>query len=238
MRDEGITLSLGEEVATVTRTDDDRVRVLTASGKQFVSDSLMYAAGRVGAAAALNLAGIGITTDERGRIKVDEQFRTTVENVYAVGDIIGFPSLASTSMEQGRIAAHYAFGVETRPFSKRLPYGVYTIPEVAMIGPNEEDLTKESTPYETGIARFRELSRAHISGGEEGMLKLLFHRETLKLLSVHILGSSATELVHIGQAVIDHDGSVEYLRDAVFNYPTLAEAYKVAALDANNKMAL
>jgi NAD(P) transhydrogenase len=155
--------------------------------------------------------------------------------VYAVGDVIGFPSLASTSMEQGRLAALHAFGAAPAQMPKRLPLGIYTIPEVAMVGPTETQLTREGVPYEVGVARFRELSRVQISGGRSGVLKLLFHRETRQLLGVHVLGQSTTELVHIGQVLIDHGGSVEYLRDAVFNYPTLAEAYKVAALDGLNR---
>ena len=235
MRDEGTQLRFGESVSSVVKTEDDKVRVCTESGKQFTSDSLMFAAGRIGSSGSLNLDAIGVVADDRGRIPVDPHFRTTVENVYAVGDVIGFPSLASTSMEQGRIAAQHAFGGQARQLATQLPLGIYTIPEISMIGPTEEELTKQSVPYETGVARFRELSRIQISGGRHGMLKLVFPRETLKLLSVHIIGSSASELIHIGQAVIDHDGSVEYFRDAVFNYPTLAEAYKVAALDGLNK---
>jgi NAD(P) transhydrogenase len=159
-----------------------------------------------------------------------------VENVYAVGDVIGFPSLASTSMEQGRMAALHAFQGQTGKLSERLPFGIYTIPEISMVGPTEEELTALATPYAVGVARFRELSRVQISGGEHGMLKLLFHRHTLKLLAVHIIGSNAAELIHIGQAVLDHNGLVTYFRDAVFNYPTLAEAYKVAALDGLNRV--
>jgi NAD(P) transhydrogenase len=236
MRDEGITVRFGEKVESVQRADDGRVRVVMESGKESTTDSLMFAAGRQGASKNLGLDVIGLKPDERGRLKVNKNFQTEIDNIYAVGDIIGFPSLASTSMEQGRIAALHAFGIETKNNTARLPYGVYTIPEISMIGPTEQELTKESVPYETGIARFRELSRVHISGGSAGILKLLFHRETLRLLAVHILGENATELVHIGQAVIDHGGSVEYFRDAVFNYPTLAEAYKVAALDGLNRI--
>ena len=236
MRDEGIILRFGENVSSVQRTDDARVRVKMESGKELTTDSLMFAAGRMGATEDLGLEVIGLRPDARGRLKVNENYQTEIDNIYACGDIIGFPSLASTSMEQGRIAALHAFGGKIEQRNERLPFGVYTIPEIAMIGPNEQDLTRESIPYETGVARFRELSRVHISGGSSGMLKLLFHRESLKLLSVHILGESATELVHIGQAVLDHEGSVIYFRDAVFNYPTLAEAYKVAALDGLNKL--
>ena len=236
MRDEGITLRFGEKVTTVNQTEDGRVRICMESGKELTSDSLMFAAGREGASRDLNLESIGMETDQRGRIKVDEFYRTSVEDVYAVGDIIGFPSLASTSMEQGRIAAMHAMGVDVPPMSRLLPYGVYTIPEIAMVGPTEEELTKEAMPYETGIARFRELSRVQISGGHVGLLKILFNREDHKLLAVHILGEQATELVHIGQVLIDHGATIDYLRDAVFNYPTLSAAYKIAALDGFNKL--
>ena len=236
MRDEGITLRFGETVTAVQRTEDGRVRIRMESGKELKSDSLMFAAGRVGASKDLNLEAIGMETDQRDRIKVDEFYRTSVEDVYAVGDIIGFPSLASTSMEQGRIAAMHAMGVEVPPMSRRLPYGVYTFPEIGMVGPTEEELTKQAVPYETGVARFRELSRVQISGGHAGLLKILFHREERTLLAVHILGEHATELVHIGQVLIDHGATIDYLRDAVFNYPTLSAAYKVAALDGFNKL--
>ncbi len=236
MRDQGITLRFGERVSRVVPSDDGRVLVSLESGKTLTTDSLMFSAGRQGATDGLNLEALGIRTDQRGRIKVDETYRTAVENIYAVGDVIGFPSLASTSMEQGRIAAMHALGAEVPRMSSRLPYGIYTIPEIAMIGPTEQELTKSAIPYEVGVAPFRELSRVQISGGRSGMLKLLFHRETLKLLALHILGQSATELVHIGQAIIDHGGTIEYLRDAVFNYPTLAEAYKAAALNGLNRL--
>lgn len=236
MRDEGITLRFGEKVSAVQMQDGERVRITMDSGKEMSTDSLMFAAGREGASKSLNLEGIGLATDARGRIKVNERFQTSIPHIYAVGDIIGFPSLASTSMEQGRIAAMHAFGVNATTMPERLPFGIYTIPEIAMIGPPEQELTEKAVPYEVGVARFRELSRVQISGGSVGVLKLVFHRETRKLLGVHILGEQATELVHIGQAVIDHNGSVEYFRDTVFNYPTLAEAYKVAALDGLNKL--
>ncbi len=236
MRDQGITVRFGENVSRVQLTDEGKVRVGMESGKELTTDALMFAAGRMGASEDLNLQAIGLEPDDRGRLKVDEGYRTSVENVYAVGDIIGFPSLASTSREQGRIAALHAFGAKVPRISFELPFGIYTIPEIAMVGRTEEDLTAREVPYETGVAKFRELSRVQISGRRIGLLKLLFHRENLKLLGVHILGERATELVHIGQAIIDHGGTVEYLRDAVFNYPTLAEAYKVAALDGTNKL--
>ena len=236
MRDEGITVRFGEKVSRVQLTDEGKVWVGMESGKELTTDALMFAAGRMGASEDLNPQAIGLEPDDRGRLKVDEGYRTSVENVYAVGDIIGFPSLASTSREQGRIAALHAFGAEVPRISSELPFGIYTIPEIAMVGRTEEDLTAREVPYETGVAKFRELSRVQISGRRIGLLKLLFHRENLKLLGVHILGERATELVHIGQAIIDHGGTVEYLRDAVFNYPTLAEAYKVAALDGTNEL--
>ncbi len=236
MRDEGITLRFGETVSAVRHTDDGRVQVFMESGKQLESDGLMFAAGREGASKDLNLEAIGLETDKRDRIQVDEFYRTSVEDIYAVGDIIGFPSLASTSMEQGRIAAMHAMADEATAMAKRLPYGIYTIPEIAMVGPTEEELTKDEVPYETGIARFRELSRVQISGGSVGLLKILFNREDRKLIAVHILGEQATELVHIGQVLIDHGATIDYLRDTVFNYPTLSAAYKVAALDGFNKL--
>jgi NAD(P) transhydrogenase len=236
MREEGITLRFGETVSTVQHTDDGRVLVTLASAKTLTTDSLMFSAGREGASKDLNLEAIGVETDERGRLKVDQTYQTNVPGVYAVGDVIGFPSLASTSMQQGRLAALYAFGATTPRVSSKLPLGIYTIPEVAMAGPTEQELTHSSVPYEIGLARFRELSRTQITGGRGGLLKLIFRRDNLKLLAVHILGQSATELVHIGQMLIDHEGSVEYFRDAVFNYPTLAEAYKVAALDGLNRL--
>lgn len=229
-------LRFGERVATVRRGEDGVVVISLASGKTLTTESLMFSIGREGATRDLNLEAVGLQPDARGRTEVDAHYRTTVENIYAVGDVIGAPSLASTSMEQGRLAALHAFGVEAHQMSSRLPYGMYTIPEIAMVGPTEHQLTEAAVPYEAGVARFREVSRVQISGGRSGILKLLFHRETLKLLAVHILGEKASELAHIGQAIIDHGGTVEYLRDVVFNYPTLAEAYKIAALNGLNRL--
>ena len=236
MREEGITLRFGERVAAVRSAPDGRVDVELASGKAFATEALMFSAGRQGNSDDLNLAGIGVEPDARGRIPVDGAYRTPIDHVYAAGDVIGFPSLASTSMEQGRIAALRALGVPGSGLSARLPIGLYTIPEIAMVGPTEQELTRQGVAYEAGVSRFRELSRVQISGGRGGLLKILFNRETGQLLAVHVLGQSATELVHIGQALIDHGGTVGYLRDAVFNYPTLAEAYKVAALDGLNRL--
>lgn len=236
LRDDGITVRFGESVKSITHTDDDRVRVAMDSGKELKTDACMFAAGRRGAVGSLNLEAVGLTADKRGRLKVNDNYQTEVEHIYAVGDIIGFPSLASTSMEQGRLAALHALGQPLPQRPSSLPFGIYTIPEISMVGPTEEELTAQSVPYEVGIARFRELARVQISGGRDGLLKLIFHRETLDLIAVHIIGQNATDLVHIGQAVIDHGGKVTYLRDTVFNFPTLAEAYKTAALNGLNKL--
>jgi NAD(P) transhydrogenase len=196
----------------------------------------MYSAGRQGMTAELGLELAGLSADDRGRITVDEHFRTEVEHIYAVGDVIGFPSLAATSMEQGRLAAHHACGEPVHRLGDLQPIGIYTIPEVSFVGATEDDLTRTKKPFEVGISRYRELARGQIIGDSYGMLKLLVCPETRELLGVHVFGTGATELVHIGQAVMGCGGTVDYLVDAVFNYPTLAESYKVAALDAMNKM--
>ena len=196
----------------------------------------MYSAGRQGASDALNLDAAGLTADRRGRIKVDEFFRTAVPHIYAVGDIIGFPALAATSMEQGRVAAQHACGEELHGLDKMQPIGIYSIPEISFVGQNEEQLTHGNVPFEVGVSRYRELARGQIVGDSYGVLKLLVSLEHRTLLGVHVFGTGATELVHIGQAVMGCGGTIDYLVNAVFNYPTLAEAYKVAALDAMNKM--
>jgi NAD(P) transhydrogenase len=182
------------------------------------------------------LAAAGLQADERGRLAVNENYQTAVDNIYAAGDVIGFPMLASTSMEQGRMAGNHAFGHTACHIPDVLPFGIYTVPEISYVGPTEQNLTEQKIPFETGIARYRELARGQIIGDYRGILKLIMHRETHKLLAVHILGEGATELVHIGQAVMALGGTVEYFRDAVFNYPTLAEGYKVAALNGLNKL--
>jgi NAD(P) transhydrogenase len=169
-------------------------------------------------------------------LTVNEHFQTTTPNIYAAGDVIGFPSLASTSMEQGRLAANHMFGMNGTRNDTVIPYGIYTIPEVSMVGQTEEQLTHAKIPYEVGIARYAELAKGQMLGDEEGLLKILFHPETLRILGVHAIGERAAEIIHIGQAVLALGGTVEYFRDTVFNYPTLAEAYKVAALDGLNKL--
>jgi NAD(P) transhydrogenase len=235
LRDLAVTFRFGEEVASVERHAKVAVAVLD-SGKRIAADTVMYSAGRQGASDELDLERAGLSADDRGRITVDEHFRTSVPHIYAVGDIIGFPALASTSMDQGRVAAYHACGEPVRAMHSLQPIGIYTIPEISFIGRTEDELTHDRTPFEVGIARYRELARGQIIGDSYGMLKLLVSPETRTLLGVHVFGTGATELVHIGQAVMGCDGTVDYLVDAVFNYPTLAESYKVAALDAMNKI--
>lgn len=236
MRDIGVILHLGEEVVSISKTPNGKVRATLKSGKKILSDALLYAVGRYGATEGLGLENLGIQHDERGRILVNEHFQTTLPHIYAVGDVIGFPSLASTSMEQGRLAACYAFGVPTYHRPDLLPYGIYTVPEISMVGRNEKQLTKDGIPYEIGVARYREIARGQILGDKVGMLKLLFHQESRQLLGVHAIGQGATELIHIGQAVLAFNGTIDFFIETTFNYPTLAECYRVAALDGYNKI--
>jgi NAD(P) transhydrogenase len=235
LRDLGVTFRLGETVSSVVPTEDGTLTDL-ASGKRIVSDTVLYSAGRTGATDTLGLEAIGLAADERGRVKVDDRYRTSVDHVWAAGDVIGFPSLAATSMEQGRLAACDAFGVKAAPLPSDLPFGIYTVPEISFIGATEEDLTADAVPYEVGISRYRELARGQIAGDAHGLLKLLVCPSSRRLLGVHVFGTGATELVHVGQAVMGLGGTVDYLVEAVFNYPTLTETYKVAALDATNKL--
>lgn len=237
LRDRGVNLRLGETVDSVEHIDRGRVAVHLASGKRIRADMVLFASGRLSNTDGLQIENAGITVDERGRIAVDEHYRTEVEHIYAAGDVIGFPALASTSMEQGRHAACHAFGGSLLDIREDLfPYGIYAVPEMSVVGKTEEELQRAGVRYESGIARFRETSRGHILGLREGLLKLLFSLDTQELLGVHIVGEGATELIHIGQAVLAHAGKLDYFVNAVFNYPTLAEAYKIAALDAFNKM--
>jgi len=236
LRQLGVTFRLAEKVASV-RIDPVRDRVFAEleSGKKIQGEALVYAVGRQANADQLHLETAGLGADSRGRLKVNQFFQTDVPHIYAAGDVIGFPALASTSMEQGRLAACHMFGIPFEHMPELFPYGIYTIPEISMVGETEETLTANRIPYEVGIAKYSEMAKGMMLGDEAGMLKLLFHPETHKLLGVHALGQRATEIVHIGQAVLFYGGSVEYFRDMVFNYPTLAEAYKVAALDGLNK---
>jgi NAD(P) transhydrogenase len=237
LRDARVTMRLNEEVDTVEELDGKVVANLE-SKKKLQGDALLYAVGRQGNVDELNLAAAGIDADARGRIPVDKDFRTKQPAVFAVGDVIGFPSLASVSMEQGRIAAARAFGDETVVSNPSFyPYGIYTIPEISFIGKTEEQLTEEDVPYEVGVAYYREIARGQIRGDTTGRLKLIFHRENHSILGVHIIGEGASELLHIGQAVMALGGKIEYFVDTVFNYPTLAEAYKVAAFNGLNRIA-
>jgi NAD(P) transhydrogenase len=235
LRDLAVTFRFGEEVTAVDVGASGTITTL-ASGKQIPAEAVMYSAGRQGQTEHLNLANAGLETDSRGRIFVDGNVRTKVDHIYAVGDVIGFPALAATSMEQGRLAAYHAFGEPTDGMLERAPIGIYTIPELSYVGATEAELTNASIAYEVGVSRYREVARGQITGASHGMLKLLVAPDYLKLLGVHIVGANATELVHIGQALMGCGGTVEYLVDAVFNYPTFAEAYKVAALDVMNKI--
>ena len=207
------------------------------SGKRIVSDMALFSVGRIGATAALNLDAAGLTADDRGRLKVDDQFRTVVSHIFAVGDVIGYPSLAATSSEQGRLAACHALGHSTTKMAAHFPVGIYSIPEISMVGQTERELTEQKVPYEVGVARYREIARGQILGDDSGFLKMLFHREDQRLLGVHIIGTGATELLHIGQTVFGLGAGLDYFLKTVFNYPTLAECYKVAALNAANKLA-
>jgi NAD(P) transhydrogenase len=235
LRDHRVTLRLGEEVEKVEETGGAVIATLK-SQKKISGDALLYAVGRTGNVESLNLQAAGLESDARGRITVDAEYRTKQPHIFAVGDVIGFPSLASVSMEQGRIAAGHAVGcpVDSNPAS--YPYGIYTIPEISFIGKTEEQLTDEDVPYETGLAYYREIARGQIRGDTTGRLKIIFHRESKKLLGVHIIGEGAAELVHIGQAVLALQGTVDYFVNTVFNYPTLAECYKTAAFNGLNKL--
>lgn len=237
LRDRRVIMRLNEEVQSVEETRDGKVVANLESNKKILGDALLYAVGRQGNVDELNLAAAGIEPDSRGRISVDPDYRTSQPNIFAVGDVIGFPSLASVSMEQGRIAAARAFGLPVHSNPANYPYGIYSIPEISFMGKTEEQLTDEDAPYEVGIAYYREIARGQIRGDTTGRLKLIFHRESKELLGIHIIGEGAAELLHIGQAVFILKGTVDYFVDVVFNYPTLAECYKSAAFNGLNKLA-
>lgn len=235
MRANGVTLWLGEEPARVA-VEDNVVVTELKSGKRVESDVLLYAMGRTPNTAGLNLEGVGITVDKQGQIPVNAHFQTVLPHIYAAGDVIGFPALASTSMEQGRVASAHAFGLDKAVMTPTWPYGIYTVPEVSTVGKGEEELTEAKVPYEVGRAFFKEIAKGQIVGDLDGLLKLIFHRQTHELLGVHIIGEGATELVHIGQVVMGFKGNVDFFVSNVFNYPTLAECYRVAALDGLNRL--
>jgi NAD(P) transhydrogenase len=235
MRDMGVRLRLGESVATICH-DERGVEAVLTSNKRLTSDALLYAIGRQGATAQLDLAKAGLTADARGRLKVNDCYQTEVEHIFAAGDVIGFPALAATSMEQGRLAASHMFRQIAEPVSPLFPYGIYAIPEISMVGQTEQALTAAGTAYEVGIARYREIARGQLIADPHGFLKLLFHPDSRRLLGVHTIGTGATELIHIGQAVMAAGMAIDYFVESVFNYPTLAEAYKVAAINGISRL--
>ncbi len=245
MRARGTVLRLGEELSRVQRIEaeqrsdgKDRPEVVTLlkSGKELRSDALLYCQGRQGAGHRLNLQAAGLAADKRGRIEVNENFQTADPDIYAVGDVVGFPALASTAMNQGRMAACHITGRPQNKLREFFPFGIYSVPEISMVGDNEEELTEKGIPFETGIAHYKETARGQLLGDDVGMLKILFHPESRQVLGVHIIGTGATELIHIGQAVMALDARMNYFIDSAFNYPTLAECYRVAALNGLNKL--
>jgi NAD(P) transhydrogenase len=237
LRQLGTVFRLGEKVVSVG-FDNERSQVFAKmeSGKLVRAQALLYSVGRQSNGDKLNLEAAGIQADPRGKLVVNDHYQTSVDHIYAAGDVIGFPALFSTSMEQGRLASCHMFGKPSKMVSNLIPYGIYAIPEISMVGETEEELTKKKAPYEVGLARYSELAKGQMLGDEQGLVKIIFDPLTLKLLGVHIIGDRAAEIVHIGQVVLAMGGTIEYFRDAIFNYPTLAEAYKVAALDGLNKL--
>lgn len=240
LRKEDVTFRCGDAVEQVEIVETPRRQGLLrlASGKHLVADVILVSSGRQGASSTLNLGAVGIEADERGRLRVDEDYRTSADNIWAAGDVIGFPALAAMSSEQGRLAACRMFDVDAEPIGSHYPIGIYAIPELSSVGATEEELTRRKVPYETGVARYKEISRGIILGDDSGMFKMLFHRDDGRLLGCHCIGSGATELIHVGQAVLGLGGGLDYFLKTVFNYPTLAECYKTAAFHAANKLAL
>lgn len=237
LRQLGTVFRLGEKVVSIGFDEErDRVFAKLESGKTVHGQGLLYTVGRQANSDRMNIQAAGLKSDGRGKLVTNEHFQTAVPHIYAAGDVIGFPALASTAMEQGRLASCHMFGKPGKMPPNLIPYGIYTIPEISMVGSTEEQLTRDKVPYEAGVARYAELAKGQMLGDEQGLLKLLFDPETLKLLGVHVIGDRAAEIVHIGQVVLTMGGTIEYFRDTVFNYPTLAEAYKVAALDGLNKL--
>ena len=229
-------IELGNEVEEVRELDDGHLETKLSNGKVIVSDSVLVSAGRQGATSELGLENVGIEIAKYGRLAVNENYQTEVSHVYAVGDVIGFPALASSGMLQGRAAAMHMFGLENDSLNIPLPFGIWTIPEISLVGETEQSLTEKGIPYEVGRANYREIARGMLIGDEAGRLKLLFHKETLEILGIHIIGEGATEILHLGQAVLHLGGTLQYFTSGVFNYPTLGECYRVAALDGFNKI--
>ena len=237
MRNQRVTLRLGENVEDIEKINADEIHVKLESQKILPCSTVLVAAGRFANSGGLNVDKVGVELGNNGLIKTNENFQTAQPNIFVVGDVIGFPSLASTSMSQARIAVLHAFGqLESEKMPKDLPLGIWTIPAVSMVGKTEEELTDDCTPYEIGIAHFKEISRAHIMGEEEGILKLLFDPETLKILGIHIIGPHASELIHLGHSVMFYEGTIQYFMNTVFNSPTLDEAYRIAAFNGMNRL--
>jgi len=236
VRDAGMRLQLGQKVEQVAHRKSGGCVVRLENGRAIGSDMVLFAAGRVGATSTLALENAGLDSDHRGRLSVDKHFKTAVDNIYAAGDVIGFPSLASTSLEQGRVAAANALDAQSYKAPEFFPFGIYAVPEMSSVGMTEEEVVERRIPYEIGLAPLRETSRGKVMGLQSGLMKAIFSLKTRRLLGVHIVGEGATELIHIGQAVLSLKGSLDYFIDNAFNYPTLAEAYKVAALDAHNRI--
>ncbi len=245
LRQGGMTLRMGERVATIKKIDAPQgartcdevmAEAVLESGKTLRADALLYCIGRQGSTDALSLHNCGLEADSRGRIKVNEHYQTEKPHIYAVGDVIGFPALASTSMEQGRLAACHMFGEPASHVPELFPYGIYAVPEISMVGWTEQKLTEQGIPFESGVAQYREIARGQLIRDELGMLKMLIHQESRVILGVHVIGTGATELIHIGQCAMAFGATVDYFIDAVFNYPTLAECYKTAALNGRNKL--
>ncbi len=235
MRGRGVRLRMAEDIAAID-TASPVLTVTLAGGERLETDAILYVQGRVSATAALRLERAGLAAGKGGQLAVNANYQTAVPHIYAVGDVIGFPSLASTSMEQGRIAGSHAFGIPVESFPELLPFGIYTIPEISMVGKSEEQLKTDGVPFAAGRAHYREIARGDLVGDHDGLLKILFDPETRRLFGVHALGSGATELIHIGQAVIAFNGTIDYFVASVFNYPTFAECYRVAALDGINRL--
>jgi len=236
LQEHGVDIRLGQEHIDILLDGSRRPTVRLDNGETLTAEMLLYTMGRIGNTEALNLSAIGLATDQQGQLPVNAHYQTAIPHIYAAGDVIGFPALAATSMEQGRLATCHAFQVPDVHEIKVIPYGIYSIPEVSIVGQTEEDLMTAGIPHATGRALFREMARGHISGELHGLLKVIFHRDTHALLGVHIIGQGATELIHIGQAVLTYGGTVEYFVHNVFNYPTLAECYRTAALDGLNRL--
>lgn len=235
--DQGLRLQFGQKVSKIERRKSGTCVVHLESNRAIASDMILFAAGRVGATDSLGLDKIGIEVDHRKRLSVNESFQTNIPNIYAVGDVIGFPSLASTSLEQGRAAALHALGCEVHQLPEFFPYGIYAVPEMSSVGMTEEEVIKRKISYEVGIVPLPETSRGKVMGLQSGLMKLIFSTKSRRLLGAHIVGEGATELIHIGQAVLTLKGTLDYFLENAFNYPTLAEAYKVASLHAHNRMA-